>query len=42
MGMLATIAHYLLGLADMLAMIVETLREFGKWLLGEASRAATV
>jgi hypothetical protein len=40
-GMLATIGHYLLGLADMLAMIVETLRNFGKWLLGEASRTAT-
>ena len=41
MGMLATIAHYLLGLADMLAMIVEALRKFGKWLLCEASRTAT-
>jgi hypothetical protein len=40
-GMLATIGHYLLGLADMLAMIVEILRKFGNWLLGEASRTAT-
>jgi len=40
-GMLATIGHYLLGLADMLAMIVEALRKFGKWLLCEASRTAT-
>ena len=40
-GMPATIGHYLLGLADMLAMIVEALRKFGKWLLCEASRTAT-
>jgi hypothetical protein len=39
--MLATIGHYLFGLADMLAVIVETLRKFGQWLLGEASRTAT-
>jgi ferredoxin len=38
-GKMAQIAHYLLGLADMLAMIVQTLREFGAWLMSEAQRA---
>jgi len=33
---LSRIGHYLLGLADLLAMIVEALRRFGNWLLGEA------
>jgi hypothetical protein len=37
-GKTATIGHYLLGLADILAMIVQTLREFGAWLIGEAQR----
>lgn len=32
-GMQEVIARYLLGLADFLAGIVETLREFGRWLL---------
>jgi hypothetical protein len=40
-GALAGIGHYLLGLADLLAMIVETLRKFGAWLIGEAAGAAT-
>lgn len=35
-NMMTTIGHYLLGLADMFAMIVETLREFGEWLISEA------
>jgi len=35
-GTMATIGHYLLGLADMLAMIVETLKAFGTWLISEA------
>jgi hypothetical protein len=38
-GFLANIGHYLLGLADLLAMIVETLREFGAWLIGQPSGA---
>jgi len=37
-GVLSTIGRYLLGLVDMLAMIIETLRTFGNWLLGEAAR----
>ena len=40
-GPLAVIGHYLLGLADFLAMIVERLREFGAWLIGEALEGAT-
>ena len=40
-GPLAGIGHYLLGLADFLAMIVETLREFGAWLIGGALEGAT-
>jgi len=36
-GFLATIGHYLLGLADFLAKVVETLREFGAWLIGQPS-----
>lgn len=32
-GMIATIGHYLLGLADMLAMVVEALKDFGAWLI---------
>jgi hypothetical protein len=31
----ATIGHYLLGLADLLALIVEALRNFGAFLLGQ-------
>jgi hypothetical protein len=38
-GTLATIGHYLLGLADFLLMIVNALREFGKQLLGQAHAA---
>lgn len=33
-GVLATIGHYLLGLADFLMMIVTRLREFGEQLIG--------
>ena len=33
-GALTKIGHYLLGLADFLMMIVTTLREFGKQLIG--------
>lgn len=36
-GMSSTIGRYLLGLADLLEMIIEALRRFGKWLI-EASR----
>jgi hypothetical protein len=32
-GTLAVIGHYLLGVSDFLALIVETLRRFGQWLL---------
>ena len=35
-GELATIGRYLLGLCDLLAVIIETLRNFGKWLIGES------
>ena len=38
-GTLATIGHYLLGLADFLFMIVNALREFGKQLIGKAHEA---
>lgn len=31
---LTRIGHYLLGLCDLLAMVVEKLREFGTWLVG--------
>lgn len=37
-GEIATIAHYLLGLSDSLAMVVETLRKFGKSLLNDSKR----
>jgi hypothetical protein len=35
-GQLAVIGHYLLGLCDLLAMVVDTLRQFGEWLIGQA------
>jgi hypothetical protein len=35
-GPRATIVHYLLGLADLLALVVEALRRFGTWLMGQA------
>ena len=38
MGLLATIGHYLLGLCDLLAMVVTTLRQFGKSLIEAARR----
>jgi hypothetical protein len=41
-GQFAAIGHYLLGLADLLAMIVEALRRFGAWLLGGTSQADSV
>ncbi len=37
-GQMETIGHYLLGLADLFAMLVETLRKFGTWLVSEANR----
>ena len=40
-GPLAGIGHYLLGLADLLALIVEALRKFGTWLMGQALGAVT-
>jgi hypothetical protein len=39
MGERGRIGHYLLGLADLLAMIVEALRRFGEWLIGESTQA---
>jgi hypothetical protein len=38
-GHLAVIGHYLLGIADLFALIVEALRSFGAWLIGEAREA---
>jgi hypothetical protein len=38
-GMLGTIGHYLLGLADFLSMIVHALREFGRQLIGQTHAA---
>ncbi len=38
-GMMITIGRYLLGLADMFALLVETLREFGRWLIDQAGLA---
>ncbi len=35
-GQLATIGHYLHGLCDLLAMILETLRNFAEWLISES------
>jgi hypothetical protein len=40
-GQLGHIGHYLLGLADLLAMIVETLRKFAAWLICGSQRVAT-
>lgn len=33
---LATIGHYLLGLCDLLAMVIQTLRDFARRLLGSS------
>jgi hypothetical protein len=38
LGQLAVIGHYLLGLCDLLAMVLATLREFGEWLINQARR----
>jgi len=38
-GTLEKIGHFLLGLADLLALAVEKLREFGHWLIDEARAA---
>ncbi len=35
-GVMVTIGRYLLGLADMFALLVVTLREFGNWLISES------
>ena len=37
-GPLAVIGHYMLGLADLFAMIVETLRRFGLWLIAQSQQ----
>jgi hypothetical protein len=34
-GSLAAIGHYLLGLCDLLALVIKTLREFGAWLISK-------
>lgn len=39
-GAFVTLGHYLLGLANLLAMIVETLRKFGDWLIKQPSSSA--
>lgn len=40
-GPLGGLGHYLLGLADLFAMIAEAFRKFGAWLIGESQRPAT-
>jgi hypothetical protein len=40
-GQLRGIGHYLLGLADLLAMVVEALRRFGAWLIGDSPRSVS-
>lgn len=40
-GPLARIGNYLLGLADLLAMVVDALRSFGAWLIGQAMGVIT-
>jgi hypothetical protein len=35
---LDTIGRYLLGIADLLAMIVATIRQFGEWLIEQARK----
>ena len=40
-GTLATIGHYLLGLADLLTMVAKTLNEFGATLLHHAHNEVT-
>jgi hypothetical protein len=40
-GLLAAISHYLLGLANFLAMVAETLFKFGSLLIGQAIGVAT-
>jgi hypothetical protein len=37
-GQAARVGHYLLGLADLLALIVDTLRKFGARLIAESRR----
>lgn len=39
---LATIGHYVLGLADLLVMIAKALAEFGSWLIGEAQKVPAI
>lgn len=39
-GPLAKIGRYLLGLAELLARVVETLRQFGDWLIGQPNSAS--
>jgi len=34
--LLATIGHYLMGLADLFRLLAESLIEFGKWLIDQA------
>jgi len=38
--MLATIGHYLIGLADLFRLLAETLVAFGKWLIDEAQKVS--
>lgn len=41
-GKLTAIGLFLLGLCDFLIMVVQTLREFGDWLISETPRADAV
>jgi hypothetical protein len=41
-GMMNTIGRYLVGLADMFAMLAKTLREFGTWLIDQVRSAEVV
>jgi len=40
-GLLVKIGHYLLGLADFLVKVVETLRAFGAWLIGQPTSSVS-
>jgi hypothetical protein len=40
-GQAARIGHYLQGLADLFELIVEALRRFAAWLIGESAGAVT-
>lgn len=39
-GLLAKVGHFILGLADLFALAIETLREFGRLLIERATKGA--